>query len=864
MREASPMTGEENLGITLTRTFIPTLPAHYLSRKHLFPLIENEAPGTTIVIAPAGYGKSSLVSEWAQSRAKSVIWMTVSNEDSLAEMSAMLIVATRNVIPGFAPWFESDQPLRPTEVVRRWGNELLQTGKEYVFVIDNLRSAEVEDVDIANKLIDQFPSNVHFVAIRKTAIESIYATCASRGPLKVVTLNDLRFSDGEIEILAANSGVALDEKSATMVKAASGWPSATSLLIENLKLRGEAIDIEKLIASDVEPLRALALIVANGLDEQVRIICERLSILESFTLEIAQVLLGNDFCLDTINEIAAKGEIFTVSRDPHSGFIFSPIMRQVFLESLRNKKELKIELHKALVGYFENAGLPAAALEHALQAGDGAKIREHFQMASRFKQAQGQGADLIRWSQYIGDSSFEGELKRSTVIIAGLLSNLDFTAARSEISRLQLQSTKSEGARFYEQFAAGASAYIDITLGNFQDIERNIELSAVGSSESLLGIDDQISLIRLLIAKRYIWNEGEKVEALLPIAEKLAKESTLLTSHTFLLSIQAMVLHERGEYRRAFDAATMSITAHQKHGFVGSQGPIDAMYVKARCLLEFSRRNEAMAIFEQIQSLGSQWRQWHWYFASENHIIQEMTLRNQRREALERLSQSRSTISTIDAINHLSDFCDINEMYIRRKMGDYDRLENLVNRAPRIRYTSQFKMAVDEYRGRKNLVTDAEKLPANTPRDQIWKFLLEASLNIGAENIALPAMQKAMKIGSDVGAKETFLRQRDEIGNLIIRIANDSPTIYNEDLATAMAARMKERGDQMENKAQALTKRELEILRQLSTGRTLTVIAGELHISQNTMKTHLKNLYKKIGAEGRHDAVEKAKAQFLI
>ena len=63
---------------------------------------------------------------------------------------------------------------------------------------------------------------------------------------------------------------------------------------------------------------------------------------------------------------------------------------------------------------------------------------------------------------------------------------------------------------------------------------------------------------------------------------------------------------------------------------------------------------------------------------------------------------------------------------------------------------------------------------------------------------------------------------------------------------------------------QALTKRELEILRQLSTGRTLTVIAGELHISQNTMKTHLKNLYKKLEADGRNDAVEKAKALFLL
>ena len=60
---------------------------------------------------------------------------------------------------------------------------------------------------------------------------------------------------------------------------------------------------------------------------------------------------------------------------------------------------------------------------------------------------------------------------------------------------------------------------------------------------------------------------------------------------------------------------------------------------------------------------------------------------------------------------------------------------------------------------------------------------------------------------------------------------------------------------------QSLTKREREILSLLATGRTLTVIANDLHISQNTMKTHLKNLYKKMGADGLLNAFEKGKLE---
>jgi DNA-binding NarL/FixJ family response regulator len=203
-------------------------------------------------------------------------------------------------------------------------------------------------------------------------------------------------------------------------------------------------------------------------------------------------------------------------------------------------------------------------------------------------------------------------------------------------------------------------------------------------------------------------------------------------------------------------------------------------------------------------------------------------------------------------------------MYIRRALEDFDRLETLVNRAPRARQTEQFKFFVDEYRGRKSIISDAQNLPNKTPREQIWKALMEVTRNIDSEQIALPAMRQAMKVGASVGAKETFLRQNDEMGNLIIRIASESPTVYNEELASAMADRIRERRSVSTEAREGLTKRELEILRQLSTGRTLTVIASELHISQNTMKTHLKNLYRKMAVASRSEAVEKARSLYLL
>ncbi len=61
-----------------------------------------------------------------------------------------------------------------------------------------------------------------------------------------------------------------------------------------------------------------------------------------------------------------------------------------------------------------------------------------------------------------------------------------------------------------------------------------------------------------------------------------------------------------------------------------------------------------------------------------------------------------------------------------------------------------------------------------------------------------------------------------------------------------------------------LTKREIEIVRHLDSGKPITSIGASLHISHNTMKTHLKNIYRKLAVDGRDQAVEKAKTLGLI
>jgi len=343
---------EVTSGVTLSRTVIPTLPPNYLSRKHLFHLLQHPVPHTTVVLAPAGYGKTSLVAQWASTHHDRVIWVTLAESDSLQEMSKIFIQATRNVIPGFAPWFDEEPGIRPVENVRRWGNELIATGKDYILVIDNLRQHTARDVDLAVKLIEQFPPNLQFITIRRDSIETVYATFSSRGPLAIVGKNELAFSESEIQALAVQYSLDLSNPNiASALNAAQGWPAAASMIAHQLSGSVAEIDFEKVLASQSNPLRVLALSVLDSIPAPLRAKLQSLSVVDEFTHEQAQVILEDDYSYDEINQYALDGSIFFQTGSPEVTFEFNSIFRELLLAELRADKFRKMRKHAKLLEF---------------------------------------------------------------------------------------------------------------------------------------------------------------------------------------------------------------------------------------------------------------------------------------------------------------------------------------------------------------------------------------------------------------------------------------------------------------------------------------------------------------------------------
>ena len=208
---------------------------------------------------------------------------------------------------------------------------------------------------------------------------------------------------------------------------------------------------------------------------------------------------------------------------------------------------------------------------------------------------------------------------------------------------------------------------------------------------------------------------------------------------------------------------------------------------------------------------------------------------------------------------------DEHELFIRTAVRDTERLEELLYRMPKTTTIQAFigGLSIGKNSASNSLAVKA--LPVRTLREKLNFEILSAMSRLEKPAEAKEHIHNAVHLAVNQGHRRIFLAQTDEFKNLVLDYASHHPSVYVEQLAVAIRESLKNssknQGLGMDN---PLTKRELDILRRLTTGLPITQIAASLHISNNTIKTHLKNVYKKLGVDSRESAVAKGKELLLF
>ena len=850
-------------GVNLARTVAPVVPATFLSRKHLFHLFETNLPGATVVAAPAGYGKSMLAAEWAKAQTRPTIWFAVDSADSPQMFFAHVIQSVRNVIPTFASNFENERFLSPESYIGYLVGEAAAVKEAFNFVIDNGPIDADEVAPFAQALIDNLPTNVHVVIVRRVTPATSLARYASLGNLSLITSQDLKFSEDEISVICDLNGLdSKDPKYAKHLQKCAGWPAAIQMMSRNIS-RG-VINSDFKVTESTNPLGILALESYNSLNEENRFKLLKLSIVEEFDLEVASIILAEDFSETYINKLATDGMFISVSSGVQRKYTLNPIIYEVLQEIRGQSQHVDKAVHKRLAEYFKSIGSPAQALEHIFQSGNQSEISEILRVSIRDMAAIGRGDQIIRWAQFGAEDSPVGELMKKTIQVVGYLVNLDFQRVESMSAELNYVATQDPQLEFLTQLTSMLMSHVYFARGDF---DRCLEMikKALEKDYGIAGIEnvDKIALLRLQADIAYIYDDGETVASCLIQAKELQDGNNALITGYHIGCITALSLWSQGRFFEAAEFASIAISQANNNYFSGIAAPFDAMLVLSRCELELSQLNKSISTSNLLANKAESAGIWPWYFVGNGTRARIQITQGLITQIADYITEERLKLKNLPTPNQMSWIIDVTEVFLRFVLSDWKRAEEILQRMPKIEMVRQIDMNVKFQADPKRIHALVAQMPETTPRERVNKGLYQATINIDQENIALKYLQTAVDLGAEVGFHEYFVRQ-NKLYPLMVKAAAAKPTIFLESVVHEMSERIQSSNSDTGALEEKLTSRELEILKHLTTGNPISAIAKQLHISQNTMKTHLRNVYRKLDVDGRHTAVEKAKKLLLI
>ena len=852
-------------GVILSRTLPLRLPANFISRSHLVNSIDTDAPGTTLIVGPLGYGKTSLAAEIAQQNEGHTFWYTMVDEDVAQKFNSHVIQAVRNVIPGFAPWFTTDLYIEPMDLIAKFSNELASLKGEYIFIVDNRRTKNAEDFAVAKEMIKSLPSNMHLIQVRNDQPAASPADLAPIGKLNTLGPAELKFSSDEMMTMISLSGLSDRSKEIfEILESTRGWPAAVQLVIRGAA-KGVGFKVTgKQISTSVDPLRLIAAEFVRTLPPEEKAILLPVSIVDSFTPELAQTILGMGYSQSVLDAFASEGTILSKSNDATPVYKIHSLIREFLYQELTSDQSICAEYHRLASLYFENELDASKALEHAYLSKDLIRFEQLFRAGARIYAITGRGNELLLLAKYAGDESVQGQIQRQTVEIGGHLANLSFEKADAVKASMRLlsQGTPLEG--FINRYAALIDVAINFSLGQFNDFEAIAETAF--SDDAFAGdvdFTDALFVLRRLAGYYFVTDNVEKLEEVDARAKELLARKFSSLGHVHQLAVRALCAYQQSYYQDAFESSRMALSLSNDLGMASFQGPLDIKYILARCHYEFTDLDRSYEIFNDVIESSAKNQQWVWYCASVSYVSVTLAQRGDGTGSAQMLRDARERVSLIHSKNQLHSILDRADLVMQLITGDLEKMKLLIQTSLPGRTTELIKLHILRAEGREWSPSNGAELPERTPRQRIYKFLSQTVHAYETDQeLAITYLTQALKVGAEVGAKAVFIRQT-ELYPLFHEVALRTPTFYNEEISRKVAIRMKEM-DSTKGTQPMLTRREIEIVKHLDSGKPITAIGASLHISHNTMKTHLKNVYRKLGADGRDQAVEKAKSLGLI
>ena len=353
-----------------------------VERPHLVQRLErSEQRRLTTLIAPAGYGKTTLLIEWISSCTSRVAWLSLDPGDNdLRRFLGHMVAALQKVFPyigrGILPSLRSPDFEDAAPIVTTLLNELASLDESVTVILDDFHFVEQANVHRAlDFFIDYLPDAVRLVMSSRTEPPVALAKMRVRQQVQEITASDLRFSSDETERLingVMELGLSTSQV-ATLHTRTEGW-------VAGLKLAGLSLSAGERRDELIERFAGDNRFVVDYFSDEV--LTNQPPLTQSFLLKtcILEQMCGS-LCDAVTGERSGQQMLEELER---ANLFIVPLDQQrkwyryhhLFADGLRRRlgKDSSVSvshLHKRACEWFERQDLPGVALHHAREAGDG-------------------------------------------------------------------------------------------------------------------------------------------------------------------------------------------------------------------------------------------------------------------------------------------------------------------------------------------------------------------------------------------------------------------------------------------------------------------------------------------------------------
>ncbi|HEY9293530.1 MAG TPA: LuxR C-terminal-related transcriptional regulator [Microlunatus sp.] len=841
--------------------------AGFVRRKRLHDLVDESVNGPlTLVIAPAGSGKTSLLSSWAAEHGAGTAWLSLDETDQdPVQLWTGIIAALQTSLPGCGEPALAllRRPDARRDVVPVLLDELDgQDHEPATLVIDDVHL--VDDTEAGAESLSEFvqglPAWLHVVLSSRRDAHLPVDRLRGRGYLREVHFAELRFSRQEADDML--SKIAPDmpaDQAATVSRRADGW--AASLRLAALAWREGAAQPGHPVGKP-EDFRMhedyLWHELLDGEDPEMVETMLAVSIVERVNSSLAIALTGRDDAVEILARAEAHGQFVNRLSSP-GWYTLHELVRELLIAELESRSTEHLrQLHGRAAAWFEAQQQIPVALTHWLQAE---------QPAEALRLISDQNTALY-------DSGLESVIVRTLAQVPIRVASRD-VASMTRYAWCHLLVDRQRFLILVDQLNRWAQEITDPT--DISEVER-ARIQILASIAATLRGD---------------WDRGgdEARHALAEMGPNWLQDG--LSRFGWNMVARQIALSERwddslAEVRNMMQL--LSLDPERRISFEGTRAlgealsghPLDALRVSAgvRRVAESTNmtllRSE-LAIADAVASreLGDRPR--------------ALKLLNELNESAagaadytKLLAKIELTLATLDVgdLDGARSLFDEAEDFMHSGLdgpgtqdwlaragnvlalaaGDTDQAKAWSERIHDPFWsglsTARNLLASDD---RSSATALLEELSPRCVRHSVLRDLLLARATRSADS-SLKHVITAIELATENGLLQTIASEGSETVALIEHAAWRAPQHWLDRLRRAATPDLDQRDRDIPDLIESLTDRERQVLRLLPSRLTLREIADELYISVNTLKFHLKVIYRKLGCGSRAEAAELARS----